>query len=70
MLAGISGKNELKGVLAKLASKQQALVFGHAVPMPVAFSPREYGSRESYKDFTPAETSPREVEKNIDELWR
>ena len=36
VLAGISGKNELKGVLAKLASKQQALIFGHAVPMPVS----------------------------------
>ena len=70
VLAGISGKNELKGVLAKLASKQQALIFGHAVPMPVAFSPREYGSRESYRDFTPAAASPEEVEKNIDELWR
>ena len=70
VLAGISGKNELKGVLAKLAAKQQALIFGHAVPMPVAFSPREYGSRESYKDFMPPERSEKAVEKNIDELWR
>jgi DNA helicase HerA-like ATPase len=69
VLAGISGKNELKGVLAKLAAKQQALIFGHAVPMPVAFSPREYGSRESYKNFVPTELSGKEVEKNIDELW-
>ena len=70
VLAGISGKNELKGVLAKLAAKQQALIFGHAVPMPVAFSPREYGSRESYKEFATGERTPKEVEKNIDELWR
>ena len=70
VLSGVSGKNELKSVLAKLSSKQQALIFGHAVPMPVAFSPREYGSRESYKNFTPPERSVKEVEKNIDELWK
>jgi DNA helicase HerA-like ATPase len=70
VLAGISGKNELKGVLAKLAAKQQALIFGHAVPMPVAFSPREYGSRESYKALAQPERSVKEVEKNIDKLWR
>ena len=52
VLAGVSGKNELKSVLAKLAAKQQALIFGHAVPMPVAFQPREYGSAESYRDFS------------------
>ncbi len=65
VLAGISGKNELKSVLAKLASKQQALIFGHAVPMPVAFQPREYGSAASYKDFIPSE----QAEKDIEELW-
>jgi len=32
VLAGVSGRSELKSVLTKLASKQQALVFGHAVP--------------------------------------
>ncbi|MDP7409876.1 MAG: hypothetical protein QF892_03785, partial [Dehalococcoidales bacterium] len=48
VLAGVSGKKELKGVLSKLASKQQALIFGHAVPMPVSFQVREYGSNESY----------------------
>ena len=51
----VSGKSELKSVLAKLASKQQALIFGHAVPMPVAFQPREYGSAKSYKEFMPGE---------------
>ncbi len=51
VLAGVSGKSELKSVLAKLAAKQQALIFGHAVPMSVAFQPREYGSAKSYKGF-------------------
>ncbi|MFC1958041.1 helicase HerA domain-containing protein [Chloroflexota bacterium] len=71
VLAGVSGKNELKSVLAKLASKQQALIFGHAVPMPVAFQPREYGSADSYKDFASTghiETGE-QAGKDIEELW-
>lgn len=51
VLAGVSSKTELKNVLAKLESKQQALIFGHAVPMPVVIQTREYGSAESYREF-------------------
>jgi len=71
VLGGVSGKSELKSVLAKLASRQQALIFGHAVPMPVAFQPREYGSAESYKGFTPGEADEisKRAEKDIEELW-
>jgi DNA helicase HerA-like ATPase len=69
VLAGVSGKGELKSVLAKLATKQQALIFGHAVPMPVAFQPREYGSAESYKGFITAEEGDEQAQKDIEELW-
>jgi DNA helicase HerA-like ATPase len=65
VLAGVSGRNELKSVLAKLAAKQQALIFGHAVPMPVAFQPREYGSARSYRDFAPR----KDAEEDIEKLW-
>jgi len=71
VLAGTSGKAELKSVLAKLASKQQSLIFGHAVPMPVVIRTREYGSPESYRDFISrgeAEIS-KQAEKDIEELW-
>ena len=51
VLTGVSGKGELKGVLAKLDSRQQALIFGHAVPMPVVVRTREYGSAASYKEL-------------------
>jgi DNA helicase HerA-like ATPase len=70
-LAGVSGKSELRSVLSKLASKQQALIFGHAVPMPVAFQPREYGSAQSYKDFMPGGKAEgrKQAEKDIEELW-
>jgi DNA helicase HerA-like ATPase len=51
VLSGTSGHKELKGVLSKLESKQQALIFGDAVPVPVVVQVREYGSPESYKQL-------------------
>jgi hypothetical protein len=42
VLTGVSGARELRGVLASLDSKQQALVLGHAVPMPVVIKTRTY----------------------------
>jgi len=71
VLAGVSGKSELKSVLSKLESKQQALIFGHAVPMPMVIRTREYGSPESYKDFIPREQGEirEQAEKDIEELW-
>ncbi len=71
VLAGVSRKSELKSVLSRLESRQQALIFGHAVPMPVVIRTREYGSAESYKEFIPSrETESRQqAEKDIEELW-
>ena len=42
VFAGVSGSGGLKTVLASLDSKQQALVLGHAVPMPVVVRTRAY----------------------------
>ena len=70
VLAGVSGKSELKSVLSRLESKQQALIFGHAVPMPVVVRTREYGSAASYKDFAPAGMTGEQTEKDIEELWK
>jgi len=72
VLAGVSGKSELKSVLSRLESKQQALIFGHAVPMPVVVRTREYGSPESYKDFIPSGQAEirKQAEKDIEELWK
>jgi DNA helicase HerA-like ATPase len=41
-LVGTSGASALRQVLASLDSKQQALVLGHAVPMPVVVQSRLY----------------------------
>ncbi|MBA7625093.1 hypothetical protein ES703_32514 [subsurface metagenome] len=71
VLAGVSGKSELKTVLSKLESKQQALIFGHAVPMPVVVRIREYGSAKSYKEFAPGRETDigEKAKKDIEELW-
>jgi DNA helicase HerA-like ATPase len=42
VFAGMSGGEHLKAVLASLDSKKQALILGHAVPMPVVVRTREY----------------------------
>jgi hypothetical protein len=39
---GVSGAAGLKEVLARLETRQQALILGHAVPMPVVVQTRSY----------------------------
>ncbi|MBI2856027.1 MAG: ATP-binding protein, partial [Chloroflexi bacterium] len=51
VMAGVSGARELRGVLSKLESKQQALIFGHAVPMPIVVRVRDYGTEGSYREL-------------------
>jgi len=71
VLSGVQRKSELRQVLARLASKQQALIFGHAVPMPIPITVAEYGSPESYKalNITEETMEPGQIEKEIQELW-
>jgi hypothetical protein len=42
VLTGISGAGSLREVLARLETRQQAIIVGHAVPMPVVIRTREY----------------------------
>ncbi|MGP1382942.1 MAG: helicase HerA domain-containing protein [Thainema sp.] len=42
IFTGVAGSQSLRSVLAKLDSKQQALILGHAVPMPVVVRTRPY----------------------------
>ncbi len=43
VFTGVSGAGELRQVLARLDTRQQALILGHAVPMPVVVQTRPYG---------------------------
>ncbi len=51
-LSGVHGARELRAVLSRLDAKQQALIFGHGVPMPVVVRTRDYGPGGDYRDLT------------------
>jgi hypothetical protein len=61
VFTGVSGAQQLRSVLASLDSKQQALIMGHAVPMPVVVKTTEYGEAiyaqyaDGSEDKTPQE---------------
>jgi hypothetical protein len=65
VFSGISGGAALREVLARLDTRQQALIMGHAVPMPVVVKTRTYGTPEFYaamgahKERDPEETLAR-----------
>ncbi len=42
VFSGVSGADQLRTVLASLDTKKQALILGHAVPMPIVVRVREY----------------------------
>ena len=71
VLSGVSGSRKLRTVLARLESNRQALVFGHALPMPVVIQTREYGSPESYRElgFVEAAQMKAQVERDMDALF-
>ncbi len=48
VLSGVSGRRGLREVLARLDTQEQALILGHAVPMPVVVQTRRY-DMEFYK---------------------
>ena len=76
VLSGIPGGQALRSVLARLESKQQALILGHAGPMPVVIRTREYGSPESYRELTaadvpePSSPSQKPTIKSLEDLFR
>lgn len=67
ILTGVSNSNGLRSILATLDTKKQALVLGHAVPMPVVIKTREYNS-EFYK-IMGTEVKAHDIKKTIDEIF-
>ncbi len=62
VFSGISGAATLREVLARLDTRQQALIMGHAVPMPVVVHTRTYGTPEFYAEMGVREAEdPEEV---------
>ncbi len=67
VLTGVSNGTELRSILATLDTKKQALVMGHAVPMPVVVKTREYDDAfyQSMKTYVTAE----QIKKTISEIY-
>lgn len=70
-LVGTSGASALRQVLATLESKQQALLLGHAVPMPVVIQTRMYDEAlfRALRDGQPTASSAAEMQAAIGELF-
>lgn len=54
-LTGVSNATGLRTILASLDSKKQALLFGHALAMPIVIQPREY-DETFYQEMAPSVT--------------
>jgi len=67
VLTGVSNSSGLRSILATLDTKKQALVMGHAVPMPVVVRTREYDD-EFYKALGCLVTE-KDVSKAIEEIF-
>ncbi len=52
VFSGVAGTSRLREVLARLETKQQALLLGHAVPMPIVIHTRDY--RDLYGEVADA----------------
>jgi DNA helicase HerA-like ATPase len=70
VLTGVSNAAGLRSVLASLDSKQQALVFGHAVPMPVVIRTRDY-DEQFYREMgcLPSTERRKRTEKEMVDLY-
>lgn len=68
VFTGVSGSTSLKSVLASLDSRQQALVLGHAVPMPVVIRTRAYDA-DFYRAVGRAVVNRQQAQEQIDELF-
>ena len=68
VFTGVSGSSSLRSVLASLDTRQQALVLGHAVPMPVVIRTRPYDAA-FYRAVGKREVTLVEAQSEIDELF-
>lgn len=62
VLTGVSGAGGLREVLARLDTRQQALIMGHAVPMPVVVQTRTY-DEDFYASVMPAQSKMSQTER-------
>lgn len=57
VMEGVSGARKLRSILSTLDDRQESLIFGHSVPMPIVVRVRDYGTNDSYKELGFQESS-------------
>jgi DNA helicase HerA-like ATPase len=67
VLTGVSNSSGLRSILSTLDTKKQALIMGHAVPMPVVIKTREYD--ESFYQALGCMITTSDVTAAIDEIF-
>jgi len=70
VLSGVSNAGGMRSILASLDTRQQALIIGHAVPMPVVIRTRDYDA-EFYKamGFLEGAEKHSKINKNIEAMF-
>ncbi len=65
VLTGVSDRNQMRGMLASLDAKQECLLVGHAVPMPIMLKTREYDRAELLADLRAAGLGQRDGRRSL-----
>ena len=71
VFTGVGGASKLRTVLASLDTRQQAMILGHAVPMPVVIRTRPYDDA-FYRAISPRRAEIRtfaQLQESVDELF-
>jgi hypothetical protein len=67
VLSGLSGRDALKGMLARLQPKEEVMLMGWGVPMPLPIASRRYDDR-FWKELLGEEGARKSAEQNLEEL--
>jgi hypothetical protein len=67
VLSGLSGRDALRGMLARLQPKEEVLLLGWGVPMPILVRSRRY-SPEFWKELLGRDSAARSAEQSLKDL--
>ncbi len=68
VLSGLSGRDALRGMLARLQAKEEVLMLGWGVPMPILVRSRRY-DQDFWKAVKGAKREDIDMNKSINTLW-
>jgi DNA helicase HerA-like ATPase len=68
VLTGVGNRQALRGMLESLDTRQQILIVGHAVPMPIVLHTRDY-DQEFYRWLSDDPDEKIDAKTAVDELY-